>query len=87
MALNSTIGLAYQVPYVGRNKATFVIDSFTNYPALLRTDATGPTYYVNASELTAFESDSLLRVPKEITCREMTSRATRSIKPTNPFMF
>jgi len=90
MALNTTVGYEYRVPSSdGGSPNIFVIDSFTNYPAMTRRETRGviPFYFVNASELTAFESNSMMRIPKEITCQEITTRTSRSLMVKNPFIF
>ena len=78
-ALNSTIGLAYNVPkFLGQVHATYVIDSFTNYPALVTFEKKEyyPAVFTNAAELTAAESNALFSIPKEITCKDVTNTRT-----------
>ena len=89
-ALNTTVGLSYEAPLFMGAPVNFVIDAFTNYPAVvdMQQKENPPAYFVNASELSASESDAMLRIPKGITCKDISSKVrSADVKVVNLFKF
>ena len=87
-ALNSTVGLSYQVPAMLGAPApvNFVIDAFTNYPAMVAQKDNAPSIFINAAEFFKAESDAMLRIPTGITCKDVTSKI-RTTNVMNMFKF